>query len=364
MRTGTFGLPAGCHTFELPAGCHTDDAAQMFLLAETLRSPETTTVHLDYSYFRYLIREWHSDGLFAHLWDSGFRSHPSVGLGGNTRSALDLFRQDEVSNREVTSAAPTDGNGTIMRAAPVAVLLHNDLGLAIKMAAKQAAVTHAGPVAIEMAKLQTYITVKGIQNGGGRDALIAVLNALSTEYPAYLTGEYSLSEIFPTTTFDAELLRNAQAIVTQLIRSETANIPNDASNTLRFLTQNGRPVLSRFSENLNWRSDVLPLANPTLVGNPGYYGAYSLDAMTIALYALFHAATFEELVEYVVHLQGDADTNAAIAGQMAAPYYANPSSAWIPENWAQGLAPHILNDIQWYTYHLFRKGALLFPAQP
>ncbi|CAE7425576.1 draG, partial [Symbiodinium microadriaticum] len=52
-----------------------------------------------------------------------------------------------------------------------------------------------------------------------------------------------------------------------------------------------------------------------------YFGSYSLDAVSIALHAVYHTRTFPEVIVKTVNFCGDADTTGAIAGQIAGAFY-------------------------------------------
>ena len=53
----------------------------------------------------------------------------------------------------------------------------------------------------------------------------------------------------------------------------------------------------------------------------GYFGAYCMDGLAVALHSVYHTNSFAEAVEKCVNHLGDADSNASIAGQIAGAYY-------------------------------------------
>ena len=53
----------------------------------------------------------------------------------------------------------------------------------------------------------------------------------------------------------------------------------------------------------------------------GYFGSFCVDALAIALHVNYHNTDFESTVVHGANLLGDADTNAAIAGQLAGAVY-------------------------------------------
>ena len=61
-------------------------------------------------------------------------------------------------------------------------------------------------------------------------------------------------------------------------------------------------------------------------------GGYTVDALTIALWGLKNADSFEDGMQKVLCLSGDADTNGAIYGQLAGAYFGYKN---IPQNWLE-----------------------------
>merc|ERR1711907_713442 len=59
----------------------------------------------------------------------------------------------------------------------------------------------------------------------------------------------------------------------------------------------------------------------------GYFGAYSVDGLAIALHSVYHTETFIDCTTMCVNFCGDADTTGAIAGQISGALY---GSAGIP----------------------------------
>jgi ADP-ribosylglycohydrolase len=53
----------------------------------------------------------------------------------------------------------------------------------------------------------------------------------------------------------------------------------------------------------------------------GYFGAYCMDGLSMALWGLYHSSSFSGCILKVVNLLGDADTTGAIAGQMAGAFH-------------------------------------------
>ena len=83
----------------------------------------------------------------------------------------------------------------------------------------------------------------------------------------------------------------------------------------------------------------------------GYFGAYSVDGLALALHAVYHTTTFGDAIETCVNHCGDADSTAAIAGQVAGSYY----------GWAQGVERPFKDQLHgWDRGEIALRGALLF----
>lgn len=54
---------------------------------------------------------------------------------------------------------------------------------------------------------------------------------------------------------------------------------------------------------------------------PCYFGSFCMDGLSMALWSVYHTASFGGAVEACVNLLGDADSTAAVAGQIAGAIY-------------------------------------------
>ena len=53
----------------------------------------------------------------------------------------------------------------------------------------------------------------------------------------------------------------------------------------------------------------------------GYWGAYSMDGLAVALWAVRNTSSFDECIERVINFLGDSDSHGSIAGQIAGAIY-------------------------------------------
>lgn len=116
--------------FNLPAGAWTDDTAMALCLAESLFD------HPDFDAADLIAR------LRAWL-ESGYNTSTGkcVGVGQNTfRTLMHCIRTGETL--AISTGEKSDGNGAIMRLAPVACMYWNNLTEAMRIADAQSRVTH------------------------------------------------------------------------------------------------------------------------------------------------------------------------------------------------------------------------------
>merc|ERR1719454_2794798 len=93
----------------------------------------------------------------------------------------------------------------------------------------------------------------------------------------------------------------------------------------------------------NWKAESLDIAaslrarGRSYNGYPvsaGYFGAYSMDGLAMALHAVYNNTTFEDTVAHAINLLGDADSTGSIAGQIAGALYGVQA---IPPKWLADL---------------------------
>jgi hydroxyethylthiazole kinase-like sugar kinase family protein len=83
---------------------------------------------------------------------------------------------------------------------------------------------------------------------------------------------------------------------------------------------------------------------------PEYFGSYCMDGLAMALYAVYHSASFDEAIERCVNFLGDADSTAAVAGQIAGAIYGIAS-----------IDPRMIENLQrWDDHEIALRGVLLY----
>ena len=309
VRKDSKGRPVGMryrnadNKFKLQPGQWTDDCSMACGLADSL------LVHKGYhgGDARNRWHMWWNYG-YCNAFRFGNKKRASIGLGGNIEKSLseiDGLRNgenvDDISPFFGVHESEDAGNGSIMRLAPVAIAFHNDLPGAIQIAEWQSRATHPGADAVACCKFLTYFIAKAIHSHkSSENVRDSVRNFMDKTISSFLKE-------FPSE--DDSGLQKVHAV----LRSEPP---------------------SRKEANWDWRRERLQIeeaikqrkgsANGRYNGYPVilvYWGAYCMDGLAMALWALYHSTSFSECLLKTINLLGDADTTGAIAGQMAGAVY-------------------------------------------
>lgn len=238
--------------FHLQPGQWTDDTSMALALADSLLAhPDLDEADLMQRFVR-----WMDEGEYSV-------TGQCFDIGLTTRQALSRWKR--TGNPIAGSFAPhTAGNGSLMRLAPVAIRHWPDRAKLRDVAARQSAVTHAAPEAV--------------------DACVAF----------------------------AELI--ADAIAGQLRSAVLADREGPYAGAIA--------GIMRGSWRCKQRADI----------RSSGYVAHSLEA---ALWCVARTVSFEEAVLLAANLGDDADTTAAITGQLAGALY---GASCIPAKWLDRLA--------------------------
>jgi len=197
-------------------------------------------------------------------------------IGNTVRAALHKFEAGLGTSPFCGSTDPqTAGNGSLMRLAPVPMAYAANAVTAIELAGESSRTTHGADVAVDVCRYMAALVV-GALNGATKDEL------LSQHYcPAGAARHWQHEPLTPI----------VHAIA----------------------------------------GGSYKLANPPKIKGTGY-AAHALEA---ALWAFHNSSSFEEGCLKAANLGDDADTTAAIYGQLAGAFY---GMAGIPGAWLKKLA--------------------------
>ena len=193
-------------------------------------------------------------------------------IGGTTRAALELF--ERTGDPFAGSTDPNRaGNGSLMRLAPVAIAHASRPSRAIEACAESSLTTHAAPVAVDACRYLGALVV-GAVRGGAREDL------MSPRY-APVPGCWDAAPLHPA--------------IDEIAGGSFAR------------------------------------REPPAIRGTGY-AAHALEA---ALWACHRSHDFREGCLLAVNLGDDADTTAAVFGQIAGAFY---GESGIPAEWREPLA--------------------------
>ncbi|CAJ1447613.1 unnamed protein product [Effrenium voratum] len=231
--------------------------------------------------------------------DTARDSKKSIGLGGNTQKSLESL-VDLAGTGAVPpvyeSASEDAGNGSLMRLAAIPILFHAvPLEKLYSFARSSSVTTHPGYVAAEACAFLAHLVRQALRLPKGKVSIKAFLDAESQVF-------YQASGL--------------------------ADRSGPGIDEMKWLVTS-TPI--RDTERCwNWKHETLDIASTLAArgwsynGYPvsaDYFGSYSLDGLAGALWAAYHAESFNEAVVRAVNLNGDADSFGSIAGQIAGAFY-------------------------------------------
>ena len=144
------GMASGGH-FKLEAGTYTDDTAMALCLAESLL--ESDGHNPDDQMKRYV--RWYLEG---HMSATG----RCIGMGKNTWRALRQFIDTGIHSSH-PGGTQADGNGSLMRLAPIALYYANEPDKALEYAALSSRTTHSSELAEACCVLMAWLMVGAMQ---------------------------------------------------------------------------------------------------------------------------------------------------------------------------------------------------------
>jgi ADP-ribosyl-[dinitrogen reductase] hydrolase len=234
--------------FQLPAGYWTDDTSMALCLAQSLLASRG----FDAEDFARRLSRWYRDG-------ENSPSGTCIGIGTTTRTALDRFLADGR-----TGGAPAGerdaGNGSLVRAAPVAIFCRRDAAMAQAMAAAQSRVTHGAEEAVTATRLFTATLWKAL-NGAGRTELFPSGDPYRTKRrdeirsSGYVveTMEAALWAVFTTRSF-------RQAVLVAANLGDDADSVAAAAGQLAGALYGTTAIPAAWIQRLAWRNRIADMA--------------------------------------------------------------------------------------------------------
>lgn len=281
--------------FGINAGQWTDDASMGLCIADSLLMKKRFDP-ADQK-LRYLAW-WYCGYNNAFRYDTTNLNKKSIGLGGNISKSFDKF----IKTGEIYSSygdTNINGNGSIMRNAPIPVAYHRNMSKAIKYAKLQSQTTHQGIEAAECCALLTYLCVSFINT-----------NSIITRPDIAL--EYLIKQ-FTSNNININKLLNSQ-------------------------------------DPWNWKADKFFYDEYRSNSQPDYVGSYSTDCLAMALYCVRSTKNLSDAIVKAVNYGGDADSVGSVTGQLAGAIYGYDQ---IPLDWIQSINYWSQGSIIYRTHMLY-----------
>jgi ADP-ribosylglycohydrolase len=314
--------------FRLKPGQWTDDASMGLCMADSLLANKA----FNGADMRVRFWNWWFRG-YNNAFRLDDRVGHSCGLGGNISNSLFSMKPGETVTPCYEAQTEDAGNGSLMRLAPIPIFCHDDVERAREMAAESSYTTHPGPIAAEACKLLAHIVVRAMELGAGDSKAAGARQWLDEVMSEYYRDVLQPREGEPGTDEIRRLVLGVESADSKERNWNWRSVSLDIEGTLtrRGRTYNGYPV------------------------SAGYFGAYSVDGLALALHSFYHTQSFDKCIEKCVNHLGDADSTGAIAGQIAGAYY----------GWSSIDARMQQNLLSWDEGEVALRGALLcLPTSP
>jgi len=297
IKNNTYTNPL--NSFRLKPGQWTDDAAMGLCIADSLIIKK----QYDGSHIRVLFWNWWRNG-FNNAFRNDEERSSSVGLGGNISNSIrDISNScwdnpDALPSPRFERNTEDSGNGSLMRLAPIPIFYCYDEAKARDFARESSFTTHPGSIAAEACAFMATVIVRAIN----RDAAGPPDNV--QEWLQNLVDDYKQTVLHPDSVPKGH--EKAAKLMIKLLNSDEG--------------RNSKEV------GWNWKDKNIQLERTlrnrgeTYNGygvSPGYYGAYSMDGLAVALNCIYHTNNFEDAIERCINFCGDADSTGSICGQMA-----------------------------------------------
>ena len=241
----------------------------------------------------------------------------SVGIGDIIKNSIFDFynslKNDKIKENEVSQnfSKQENGNGSLMRLSPLPIAFaksnvpfHEEIiKECLKIAKEQSLSTHNGIEAYQCCMVLSYLIIKNINfdnsNNDGIDPKVFLDQNLDyNEIKKYLDQE--------------ELDHSLFCLISSKQEENTI--------FLKFIGQGKYD--EKYNEsvkdrNWNWKSQDFKYSPKRTDKNPRFIGSYCLDSLAMALHCVYHSKSSKEAILKVVNMGGDADSVAAITGQIS-----------------------------------------------
>jgi ADP-ribosylglycohydrolase len=243
----------------------------------------------------------------------------SQGIGQATHDSISSILKNQSQKVEgCDGSGRTNGNGTLMRLAPIPIGFSTHLSKCLDYAKNQSYATHNGEEAAECCKLISFILWKFL-NYDKVEECRDLLTNLDKNYEAEFVS------------------------VQYLIESKM-----EPPENLKLYDSTWAKVIE--DRDWNWRDKKFKYGPTRSEWESILAGIYCMDCVAMSLSIIYHTNSFKEALLKAINLGGDADTVGAVVGMLAGAMYGY--SDWIKEGYCDYIAQYDEFKIAIRTYKL------------
>jgi ADP-ribosylglycohydrolase len=248
----------------------------------------------------------------------------SIGLGGNIRKSLasiNTLKYEEIPDF-FESYSEDSGNGGIMRLAPVPIFYSSvPLSICIKYCGLSSETTHPGALATRAAEFLGFLIYRAINRVDSDTRTAAAF--IDTAVAEYL-AKFCTQPVHDQTQAVANAAADGSSTLPSIRENRLKGI-----DTLARLLRSSEPRGST-EYSWNWKMEDLDIEACMrsrgdeyngYTNSDSYYGSYCLDGLAVAMNAFRTTDSFVSCIQKCINYRGDADSTAAIAGQIAGAFY-------------------------------------------
>lgn len=284
----------------IPLGLFSDDSAMALCIAESFLEKKYVYDPVDMKH-RFLL--WWYEGL--NNGKSLLKKDPmiykakmpfdlnSFGIGNTIWCSLLTFIKNpnnpKVSSSDSFMPRSSDGNGSIMRLAPIAIAFNDNFEAMTEISRDQSFLTHFGEEAAECCQLLANI-------------LSIIINDNSCDLTNFDKKKVFLAQICQKAALQANL--TLDSVISLAYSKQEEEWTEDDHNK------------NEEDRNWNWMAEDFTYSKTRNENNTTCIGAYCMDCLAMALHVTFFSRNFKEAILKSVNMGGDADTLAAVVGQI------------------------------------------------
>jgi hypothetical protein len=181
-----------------------------------------------------------------------------------------------------------------MRLAPIPIFYHADEELALKASIESSYTTHPGHIAADACAFLSFLIVRALNRGPSTESenIQQFLDRCATEY----LKRPELED---------------QPLMVRLLKSAE---PEGSQERCWNWRDPAGPFLLETYQSRGRRYNGYPV-------DKAYFGAYSMDGLAMAMHSAYHTTSLMAAIEACINLLGDADSTAAICGQIVGAFY-------------------------------------------